>query len=158
VGHPVYVTRDELRRYVQRQEDSYAIKESIVKAAAAVTVFLSHSHRDTELIKLASGLLQSQGVDVYIDHKDPDLPDKTSISTAYKLRRKIEECGKLVLVASDRAVEISRWVPWELGFADGRILQDNIAILPVQDQRGNWTGSEYVGCYNQCLSKPANTI
>ncbi|GAH77617.1 unnamed protein product, partial [marine sediment metagenome] len=41
----------------------------------------------------------------------------------------------------------SKWVPWELGYADPVKTMGNIAILPVADEYGHWRGSEYVGVY-----------
>lgn len=41
----------------------------------------------------------------------------------------------------------SKWVPWELGFADEAKGMNNVAILPVADSSGNWEGNEYMGLY-----------
>jgi len=50
------------------------------------------------------------------------------------------------MLASDKGRE-SKWVPWELGFADGKKDPSSIAILPVQETDGDWKGSEYIGLY-----------
>ena len=111
-------------------------------------VFLSHSHKDKELLETAVALINSQGARVYVDHEDFTLTDLSMPLVAYFLRKKIEECSKFILLASDKATGQSRWVPWELGFADGRKKFEDIAVLPVQERSGEWQGSEYIGLYS----------
>lgn len=42
----------------------------------------------------------------------------------------------------------SKWVPWELGFADGIKILGDIAILPIlRSAYGDFSGVEYMGIY-----------
>ena len=95
------------------------------------TVFLSHSHKDKDIIKEVIGFLLLQGTYVYVDWIDPDMPQTTSGETATKLQAKINECEKFVVLFTENSKN-SRWVPWELGYADGVKPIENIAIFPLK--------------------------
>ena len=43
-----------------------------------VTVFLSHKHDETDILKDVVSLLKSLGVDVYVDWMDSTMPKTTS--------------------------------------------------------------------------------
>lgn len=142
-----YVTKARLAEYVGSSAHHFAeakrIQGSVGKSA---TVFLSHARADKELMEFAAALLVKEKTTVYVDHQDLNLPTTTSPTTADMLRRKMKECDKFVMIAGEKAVNDSRWVPWELGYADG-IKPNHVAILPVRDSDRAWTGTEYVGLY-----------
>lgn len=147
-----YITRRELSGYSSILK-AYTLSEAqqnlkLEKASAEVVVFLSHSHHDRDLIENARLLIASQGVKVYVDYKDSSMPPITSPETARLLKEKIKSCKKFLMLASNNALE-SKWVPWELGFADSAILINNVAVFPVADNDGTWRGSEYVGLYQK---------
>lgn len=84
------------------------------------TVFISHKHADLPKLKGLLGLLtKTYGVSVYIDSSDPNMPSVTSDVTAKRIKHKIRECDKFILLATDGAVD-SKWCNWELGFGDAR--------------------------------------
>jgi len=144
----MYYTRDELRKVpifksITEREKAYHTKT----ASAIATIFLSHSHRDADIVNQVVELLGNQGVIVYVDWKDDTMPKVTSPETALRLKTRIKDCRKFVLLATDNALE-SRWVPWELGIADVSNSIDNVVVLPVTDPPRAWTGSEYVGIYS----------
>ena len=131
------------------------LRENVIKAAhfsaankltATTSVFLSHSHHDKELARNAAEFLRCHGVTVYIDWLDEEMPTTISVATANKLRTKIEENRKFVVLATSNSLN-SKWVPWELGFADGRIRLDRIAVMRILEDSGAYRGSEYVGLY-----------
>jgi hypothetical protein len=66
------------------------------------------------------------------------------------LKTKIDECDRFLLVATTNAIN-SRWVPWELGYADKSKGVDNIAVIPIADSSGKWGGTEYLRLYQQVL-------
>ncbi len=147
----MYMTRDWLANYSARISNNIILEArgNLQKfAAARIQLFLSHSHSDIDLVEQARLFFASQGAEVYVDWKDRSMPAITSPQTAQKIKDKIVKCKKFVLLATDRALD-SRWVPWELGFADGRIHPANITVLPVTDSAGRWHGSEYVGVYSK---------
>ena len=110
------------------------------------SVFLSHSHKDKDFVTDAKRFLGSHGVDVYVDWQDPGMPDGISAATATALRAKIESNKKFVLLATNNALS-SKWVPWELGYADGLKGTEHIAVLAVKPDGKEWAGNEYVGVY-----------
>jgi hypothetical protein len=110
------------------------------------TVFLSHKHSDRELVRKAIALFQSLGVAVYVDWLDSSMTTATSGQTAAKLKKKIKDCRKFVLLATDDAVA-SKWCNWELGLGDAAKYFQHIAILPIADPGKTWSGSEYLQIY-----------
>ena len=78
---------------------------------ATTTIFLSHSHDDKEEVKRAVVFLRSIGVRVYIDWLDPSMPPFTSAETADKIKKKIKECNKFILLATNSAIA-SKWCNW----------------------------------------------
>lgn len=63
------------------------------------------------------GFLENFGAKVYIDKADKELPEKTSAETGVKLKNRIAQCQKFVVLVTANSKN-SRWIPWELGFAD----------------------------------------
>lgn len=125
------------------------LNESFAKTNPAVsTVFLSHSHTDSDYVAYAVQLLRSIGVYVYVDWQDASMPKTTSGETANKLKERIRVCKKFVMLASPSAIK-SNWVNWEIGYGDahkhpGR----NLAILPfVPDSQSGWPDAEYLEIY-----------
>lgn len=115
------------------------------------STFLSHSSRDDELIDGAIAVLEHNGATVYIDEIDPEMPPYTSDETAAKLKKRVRQCNKFVLLASPNSKD-SRWVPWELGIADGIKDLDKIAIFPSIDSTDDkWTSWEYIGLYRKIV-------
>lgn len=117
-----------------------------------VTVFLSHKHSDKALVRQAISLFRTVGVSVYVDWMDTSMPPVTSPSTADRLKRKIRQSNKFVLLASDDAID-SKWCNWELGLGDAAKYLEHIAILPAGSRDKEWKGSEYLGIYPVITSK-----
>lgn len=120
-------------------------KEDGVKV---INVFISHKHNDLELLSDILGFFEKEcGVKVYIDSRDPDMPETTSGETAMRIKSKIDSCDKFILLATDSAIE-SKWCNWELGYGDAkkRAGQD-IALLPLSDNEGDYKGNEYLAIY-----------
>lgn len=120
------------------------------------SVFLSHSSRDKDLAFLVKVALEALGISVYIDWLDAGLPNEVSVETARVLREKIETNRFFLLLATNNAAD-SRWVPWELGFADGRKGESSVAIIEINRDGETFRGSEYFGLY-QKLTLPGVTV
>lgn len=120
------------------------------KLTNRTTVFLSHKHEDLLELKDFIGFLESKyRVDVYIDSKDPGMPESTSGETASRLKTVIKKCDKFILLATDNAIE-SKWCNWELGFGDAQKFKQNIAILPIKKKNAydfQYKGNEYLYIY-----------
>lgn len=72
-------------------------------------------------------VLEGHGAQVYVDEVDPEMAPYTNTETAAILKSRIRQSKKLVLLTSKNSKE-SRWVPWELGVADGYKDLGNIAV------------------------------
>jgi hypothetical protein len=118
-------------------------------SATNADVFLAHSSSDKEdALPKAIGLLMKHGAKVYIDKADKELPQKTSAETGVKLKERIAQCPKFIVLVTANSKN-SRWIPWELGIADEKKKMANVAILPDVGNQPNvdWPEQEYLGLY-----------
>ena len=112
-------------------------------------IFLSHSYLDKEVITGVGIELGKMGYKVYIDWViDQDLSrrqvNKQSVET---LRKRISSCKCLYYATSSNSSS-SKWMPWELGFMDGK--KDKCAILPINTSgytKQTFQGQEYLSVY-----------
>lgn len=118
------------------------------KEAALVSIFLSHSHKDREIVEGFINLLARQGVSIYVDWQDPNMPRITSRYTAEQIKKKIYELDIFMVLATRNGMQ-SLWVPWEIGVADGRKKQEKIVVVPVADPSGQFHGNEYLQIYQR---------
>ncbi|WP_367115981.1 toll/interleukin-1 receptor domain-containing protein [Xanthobacter sp.] len=135
-----------LREYSARP----AIRQTIAEARreATPTAFLSHSHKDAVLAKGVQSYFSQSGWNVYIDWEDGAMPDRPNRETADRIREKIRETDLFLFLATANSMA-SRWCPWELGYADGRKIDDSIFILQTSDSLGSTFGNEYIGLYRR---------
>jgi hypothetical protein len=116
------------------------------------TIFLSHKTEDDELVAGAVLVLEENGGKVYVDHKDPLLvgSDAHAVAAADHLRKAIGQCAKLVMLATSRIAD-SKWIPWELGLADGQKQDRNVALFPVSTSSADmgWAEQEYLSLYQR---------
>ena len=114
------------------------------------TVFISHKHSDLEDLKGILGFLEHKyNVKVYIDSQDPSMPKTTSAETAKNIKRRIKQCNKFILLATNGAVE-SKWCNWELGYGDADKYDKHIALFPFKPKGtsdSDYKGSEYMRIY-----------
>jgi hypothetical protein len=140
-----YISRQQLLDLARNTERIRIAKATLAtKTSAQASVFLSHSHQDRNLIEAGANLLANQGISVYVDWLDGNMPAVTSPVTASRLKEKINENGRFLLLATDKSLA-SRWVPWELGYADG-VKPADIAIMPVLERLSD-PPTEYIGLY-----------
>ncbi|MBQ3719651.1 MAG: toll/interleukin-1 receptor domain-containing protein [Fibrobacter sp.] len=122
------------------------------------TVFLSHKHEDVLQLKQARRILSSLNAHVYIDWLDKSMPKETSGETAIKLRKKIKESDRFILLATDGAIQ-SKWCNWELGQGDAlKYEQEKIALFPLRENGKNWSGSEYMEIYPVIEYEDGNSV
>jgi hypothetical protein len=110
--------------------------------------FLCHSHKDQELAKGLQVLLKESGWDLYIDWKDNELPSSPNKATASKIKSKIESTDWFLFLATSNST-LSRWCPWEIGYADSIKGYEKMLIIPIEDDSGNWYGNEYLQLYKK---------
>ncbi len=113
---------------------------------AKKNIFLSHKHDEKEILDGAISFLKNEGVDVYVDWMDEEMPKSTSGITASLIKEKIKENDKFILLATDGAIN-SKWCNWELGLGDAAKYIENIALLPVRRDGSDFSGSEYLDIY-----------
>lgn len=120
------------------------------KLSLKKTIFLSHSHQDADIVNDVIAFLLSMGQTVYVDWLDPTMPKVTSGETAERIKNRILQCERFMVLLTERSKE-SKWVPWELGFADGKKPIENIAILPIKrlsaTNDSTFKGLEYMELY-----------
>ena len=123
-------------------------------ATQSFDVFLSHSSADASALPKVIGFLKQYGVNVYIDKTDKELPKRTSAETGVKLKERIAQCKKFVVLVTANSKN-SKWIPWELGIADEKKKLANVALLPdVPNQTdAEWTEQEYLGLYPRIVKE-----
>ena len=112
-------------------------------------IFLSHSSKDADVIYALKKDLEGFNYSVYVDWiEDPDMDrSKVNPDTAKRLQKRMDACSCLLYATSPNASN-SKWMPWELGYLDGK--KQRVAILPISDTITNsniFTGQEYLGIY-----------
>jgi hypothetical protein len=76
---------------------------------------------------------------------DEGMPDTVSGETARKLKERINEQKKFLVLVTENSKD-SRWVPWELGYADSKKGLEHIAALPVAEKY-DFSHNEYLSIY-----------
>lgn len=127
------------------------LKEAARTAAGTFDVFVSHSVLDADVILGLKSLLEAQGLSVYVDWiDDPELDrSRVSAATADRIRQRMNASRSLVF-ATSRAASRSRWMPWELGYFDGKKGSAQISICPIEPDTHSvvgFVGEEYLGLY-----------
>jgi hypothetical protein len=130
-----------------------SVASVLVEHAAAADderfdVFLSHSSNEpAEILLGVYETLTEAGLSVYVDsYSDPELnPDDVDRATAELLRHRLRSSASLLYVHS-RHSSRSRWMPWELGFADAH--SGRVGVMPVaQGVAGVFRGEEFLSLY-----------
>ena len=113
-------------------------------------VFLSHSFRDQEIVLGIKRIIERSGQSVYVDWIDDPLLDRRHVTaaTADRLRDRMQACDSLIYAASTHA-ENSKWMPWELGYFDGRKGPEAVAVMKLPRYAGENVGQEYLDLYSQ---------
>ncbi|MFI5297227.1 MAG: TIR domain-containing protein [Polyangiales bacterium] len=152
------LTRSELLRDLPRGEERVKIAAAravlLVEATSAPAdatfdIFLSHSSKYPREVRAIKRYLERLGFTVYVDWIEDEELDRSAVTpaTADRLRHRITSSRSLLVHATEGAV-MSRWVPWELGFADG--LGCSVGILPILAESRHtsiYKGVEYMGLY-----------
>lgn len=127
----------------------------LLKEAASLpgkNTFLSHSSKDDDKVEGAIRILKNHGAQVYVDHFDPLTKTDDCVAIAAHVRSVISACKKFVLFATPQSKD-SKWMPWELGLADGIRSHPNAAIFPASEQSfdQDWAQQEYLALYRKIV-------
>lgn len=147
---PEFATFENLRRF-----NSELQKSVILATASSVSgkvVFLSHSSKDKEYLPAVIAILRNNGGSVYVDSEDDRLPTTPNRETAEILRGTVKACRRFVLLVTTNSKD-SRWIPWELGLADGEKGQWPVALFPAAEKsyEQKWSKTEYLGLYQRIV-------
>lgn len=118
-------------------------------------IFLSHSLSDQKLILGIWLTLEDMGYKVYVDwiHDRQLSRDSVTKETAHILRQRMTNCKSLFFATTGNSSS-SKWMPWELGFKDGK--NGRAAIFPVSLSAGDsYLGQEYLGIYPYVSKDPS---
>lgn len=128
-----------------------AAQAELRKAAAAPMTthydfFLSHTREDAAVIAGIKALLEGEGWKVYVYWAEGDATARVNAATAADLRKRMNNCQALIY-ASSQASPNSKWMPWELGYFDGR-KPGRVAIMPLPTSSStDFEGQEYLELY-----------
>ncbi len=175
--------RKELNRYIRRHlrkndfdnyylPEMFAIEKEIVKAQNRFIdeilersesnkyVFMSHKHDDlTDVLDIACFLSDTYHIGCYIDCFDKRQPLKTSVQTAIRIKKVIDDSHRFLFVGTSGAFE-SKWCNWELGYGDSKKHQNgqnHLAFWAMQNtaiKQGNYKGYEYMEMYPFIVYQP----
>lgn len=147
-----YFIESELR---EKYKNSFDLEQLSVESGLlnekfidSYDIFLSHSYRDKELIYSVKFELESYGYKVYIDWIDDNQLSREEVTkdTAEILKNRMNKAKSLVFVTTENSID-SKWMPWELGYFDGK--KGKVAILPVLKTKDDeFKGQEYLGLYD----------
>lgn len=148
-----YLTRAEAEAAAHRSiAGAYLAESELRKSAASPSyarfdIFLSHSFADAKVVFGIKTLLEEDGLSVYVDWVDDAELDRRAVTpaTAARLRARMDQCGYMLYATSETSSS-SKWMPWELGYFDGR--RGRVGILPIVSTQGSgFVGVEYLGLY-----------
>lgn len=146
-----FITESQIKNEGRSTKTFMALNESLKNfknesSYLKTKIFLSHKHDEKELLEGAVSLLKTYGVDIYVDWLDDGMPKTTSGHTAVRIKEKIKENHKFILLATEGAIN-SKWCNWELGLGDAAKYIDNITLLPIKKDYTDYSGNEYLEIY-----------
>jgi len=146
-----FLSESQLSNYRARtktfsKSDVIALNESLSRDKAIPMIFLSHKHDEINILQDVIGFLKEEGVNIYVDWMDEDMPAYTNAKTAIRLKEKIKVANKFILVATPNAIN-SKWCNWELGLGDAAKYIEHIALLPIDRTSQLFNGAEYLKIY-----------
>jgi hypothetical protein len=149
------IKRSEIRKAssttrIVKEAASVLVSEAKSTEISKFDIFLSHSSKDAKEVLEVKRFLESLNHSVYVDWDTDGHLNRAKVTadTAKHLRKRIRQSRCLMVYTTTNAVHSSRWVPWELGYADG--VNGRVAVLPVQDDTQSemeFHGSEYLSLY-----------
>lgn len=151
----MFVSEDDLEKYKDEKINLMeCMCECVSKKPNAETgipkicIFLSHKHDELKILERVISFFRKKcDADVYIDSEDQKMPSFTCKTTASRIKKKIEDCDKFILIATKGAIE-SKWCNWELGYGDGKKENSDIALFPIEQKDYVFSGQEYLQIYD----------
>lgn len=153
-------------RYLRNlsQTKTFSTKQQIINESKKVhtgfDIFLSHSFLDKEDVEGLYIELTNFGYSVYVDWIiDPELDRKNvTKATATLIRNRMKSSKSLLLAVSENA-QMSKWMPWELGYVDANT--NRCAVIPVSQNinaPSSFKGVEYLLLYPFIKKVPTKAL
>lgn len=164
---------DSFFRSYRHSIPEYTVKAMITEARenyewSNFDIFLSYNIKDKDVIEGIYMYLTKLGKSVYLDFiVDPQLVrENASASTAKIIRNRLRHSQQLIYAMSCSSAE-SKWMPWELGVADGEgcvcnilpvsstyykdfVRKEYLQLYPILEQFSDfYTTTTYMGYRNQ---------
>lgn len=137
------ITLSELARAAAQPHVELAKSLNEAKRANLRTVFLSHSHKDATYAAGVAALLLEAGFEAYIDWQDTSMPETPNHQTASAIKLRIQRADLFMFLATPSST-VSRWCPWEIGYADGVKDIEDMIVVQTTDSNGRHYGNEYL--------------
>jgi len=145
-----YITENQLRDFAARPRYEAFSNIKTASRLANLSIFLSHSHRDKNLVEGLIVYFETLGITIYVDWNDTQMPRITNRATAERIKTNIRDLNLFIVLATRNALA-SKWVPWEVGVADQIKGEESILVIPVADNSGQFEGSEYLQLYRRVV-------
>ncbi len=126
---PDFATFQDVNKF-KRNINEAAIAKSASASKLNKTIFLAHSSKDAQYLPAVISVLEKHGGKVYVDKADQRPPQNPNRETAEILRGIIKACRRFVMFVTPNSKD-SKWVPWELGLADGEKGEYPVALFPA---------------------------
>lgn len=147
------ITREKLASYASSKVGgglSGKVNEirTYTKMDSTTSIFLSHSHKDKNIVEQAKIFFETLGIKIYVDWADETMPESPNATTAQNIKTQIISGNdKFVLLATNNAVA-SKWCNWEVGIADShKLVKRKLALFPIAENNNTWNGNEYLKIY-----------
>lgn len=142
----------------QTRYASINLSESSKSFAGEYDIFLSHSSLDAEIVSSIKHHIETvMGFTVYVYWiNDPSLTSAVTKANAQIIKSRMNACKSLIYAFTDNSIK-SKWMPWELGYFDGK--KNKVAILPIsaaENSSDSYTGQEYLGLYPYITKNVSN--
>jgi hypothetical protein len=153
-----FLTKEQVRNAARRKtgamnfslESARVLNEHMegVRYRNSYDIFLSHAHEDADIMLGIVEILKGMNYSVYVDWLEDRQLDRTKVTPAHAdlLRKRMQQSKFLLYVTTSNSPS-SKWMPWELGYFDGR-KPDKVGVLPVLDySHSSFIGQEFIGLY-----------
>lgn len=115
--------------------EGYSIDDQLKQPSSTnYDFFISHSFQDKEYIEGLYNFLTSKGKRVYVDWIVDDEFSREDVTedTAQELQGRMDHSTILIYAISQQAA-FSKWMPWELGYFNGKKNNSAIKVLPITE-------------------------
>ncbi|TPN86712.1 TIR domain-containing protein [Aquimarina algicola] len=133
------------RIYLKSIEESLQLFKEETKNLK-IPVFIVYQKGEEELLECAVNFLKCFEILVYANWVDEDIPENSDDITQQHIQQKLQECQKLVFVATEDALQ-SKWLNWILRYTKTQKNIADIAILPIREDYADYGGLSLLESY-----------